>query len=306
MAMRLDYVVRETTNNLLRNLLLTVASIITFGVSLGILGGALLFVAGVDHAFERWKDGVEFIVYMQPGADQEKIDQVEGKLAASPQVSDITFVDTEKTFKEFQQLFRDDPDIVASVEPQDLPQSFRVTPTNPQSNVVSELGQSFQNEPGVYKVEFALGAVKQMESFLSNLSTFFIVLAVVLLVATALLIVFMIQTAVFARRRDRSATPGGGNQLVHQDSLHPRGGGARPHRVGGCHRRPVGAHLGVAHQLRQQGRAVVLRGDLVDRRQRRLGDAASDRRGVGRRCDRLDAVGLLVSEDLVRPGMVAR
>ena len=110
MAMRLDYVIRETTNNLLRNLLLTVASIITFGVSLGILGGALLFVAGVDHAFERWKDGVEFIVYMQPGADQEKIDQVEGKLAASPQVADISFVDTEKTFEEFQQLFRDDPD----------------------------------------------------------------------------------------------------------------------------------------------------------------------------------------------------
>ena len=41
MAMRLDYVVRETSNNLLRNLLLTVASIITFGVSLGILCGAL-------------------------------------------------------------------------------------------------------------------------------------------------------------------------------------------------------------------------------------------------------------------------
>lgn len=35
MAMRLDYVVRETSNNPLRNLLLTVASIITFGVSLG-------------------------------------------------------------------------------------------------------------------------------------------------------------------------------------------------------------------------------------------------------------------------------
>lgn len=202
MAMRLDYVVRETSNNLLRNLLLTVASIITFGVSLGILGGALLFVAGVDHAFERWKDGVEFIVYMQPGADQEKIDQVKGKLAASPQVSDIKFVDTGATFKEFQQLFRDDPDIVASVKPQDLPQSFRVTPTNPQSNVVSELGQSFQNEPGVYKVEFALDAVKQMERFLKNLSTFFIVLAVVLLMATALLIVFMIQTGVFARRRE--------------------------------------------------------------------------------------------------------
>lgn len=91
---------------------------------------------------------------------------------------------------------------MASVKPQDLPQSFRVTPTNPQSNVVSELGQSFQNEPGVYKVEFALDAVKQMERFLKNLSTFFIVLAVVLLMATALLIVFMIQTAVFARRRE--------------------------------------------------------------------------------------------------------
>ena len=38
MAVRVDYVVRETTNNLLRNLLLTFASVITFTVSLGILG----------------------------------------------------------------------------------------------------------------------------------------------------------------------------------------------------------------------------------------------------------------------------
>lgn len=117
---------------------------------LGILGGALLFVAGVDHVLERWKDGVEFIVYMQPGADQEKIDQVKGK-AASPQVSDIKFVDTWATFKEFQQLFRDDPDIVASVKPQDLPQSFRVTPTSIPSPTWCRSWGRAQNEPACTK-----------------------------------------------------------------------------------------------------------------------------------------------------------
>lgn len=202
MAIRVDYVVKETTNNLLRNMLLTFASVITFTVSLGIMGGAILVKAGVDHAFARWRDGVDFIVYMNPGASKEQIDTIRSELEASPQVDSIKFVDTEATFKEFQELFKDDPQITENVNPEDLPQSFRVKPKNPNSAVVEEVGQTFENRPGVYRVDFAAEAIRALERTFGRLSTMFVALAFVLLAASFLLIMFMIQAAVFARRRE--------------------------------------------------------------------------------------------------------
>lgn len=202
MAIRVDYVVRETTNNLLRNLLLTFASVITFTVSLGIMGGAVLVKDGVDHAFVRWRNDVEFIVYMQPGATKEQIDAVRKELNSSPQVKSIQFVDAEATYKEFKDMFKDEPQITENVDAQQLPQSFRVRPKNPRSQIVAELGQSFENRKGVYKVDFPAAAIRDLERTFDQLSTMFVALAIVLLVASFLLIMFMIQAAVFARRRE--------------------------------------------------------------------------------------------------------
>ena len=202
MAVRVDYVVRETTNNLLRNLLLTFASVITFTVSLGILGGAVLVKAGVDNAFAKWRDDVEFIVYLKPEANKEQIDAVGEELKSSPQVASVEFVDTEATFKEFKELFKDDPQITENVNAEDLPQSYRVRPKNPRSEIVAELGKSFENREGVYEVQFAAEAIRQLERTFDRLSTMFVILAVVLLFASCLLIMYMIHAAVFARRRE--------------------------------------------------------------------------------------------------------
>ena len=202
MAIRFDYVLRETANNLVRNLLLSLASIITFTVSLGILGGAVLAIKAIDHAFEKWRDGVEFIVYMKPGVEQDKIKAVEQALNDSPQVQGFDFVDTNETWKEFKEYFEDQPDITKALSPEELPQSFRVRPKDPKPEVTKVLGESFEDNSGVYKVEFPEETVKQLETTFSRLSTVFLILALVLLVASAMLIVFMIQTAVFARRRE--------------------------------------------------------------------------------------------------------
>ena len=74
--------VRETLRNLRRNLTLTLASILTVAVSLSLLGIALLLQRGVSNATDRWQDGVEFIVFLEPeitdgqlGLVQEEIER---------------------------------------------------------------------------------------------------------------------------------------------------------------------------------------------------------------------------------------
>ena len=67
--MRLDYLARETGQNLIRNWLLSIATVLIVTVSLTMFGiTVLLGFYGLDNAFIRWNNDVSFIVYMNVDA----------------------------------------------------------------------------------------------------------------------------------------------------------------------------------------------------------------------------------------------
>ena len=70
--MNLDYLLKETARNVRRNLTLTLASVLTVAVSLSLLGVALLLQKGVSNATDRWEDGVEFIIWIQPEISEDQ------------------------------------------------------------------------------------------------------------------------------------------------------------------------------------------------------------------------------------------
>ena len=88
------------------------------------------------------------------------------------------------------------------MSPADLPQSFRIRPKNPDSEGVAALGESFADRDDVYEVQFAPKALLALEGKFDRLGSMFVILALVLLSASLLMILFVIQVAVFARRRE--------------------------------------------------------------------------------------------------------
>ena len=79
MMAKLRYFGRETLISLRRNLLMTLAGIITVTVSLSVLGTALLVSRLVDHGTAKWKHGVRFEVFMNVDATQKA--RIEAALA---------------------------------------------------------------------------------------------------------------------------------------------------------------------------------------------------------------------------------
>lgn len=195
-------VVRMANKNRLRILLLALASLIIFTVSLGGVGGAVWAKASTRPTSDKWRDGVEVIVYVKPEATQEQIAAIGEELKRSSEVETVEFVGVEATFKDFQELFKDDPQIRENVSPADLPQSFRIRPKNPDSEGVAALGESFADRDDVYEVQFAPKALLALEGKFDRLGSMFVILALVLLSASLLMILFVIQVAVFARRRE--------------------------------------------------------------------------------------------------------
>jgi cell division transport system permease protein len=204
MAIKLDYVARETATNLTRNITLTLASVLTVVVSLTLFGSAFMLNQGVNNANDRFKGGIEFIVYMQPNVTTEQRESIERDLQANPDIKDdgITYIDQDETYDEFRDLFEDSPQLIETVTPEILPPSFRIAPKVQDPEVVQALGEQFQDKPGVYDVVFAFEVVKRIQETFNKIGVRFFVASILLVLAALLLILNTIRVAMFARRRE--------------------------------------------------------------------------------------------------------
>ena len=202
MALKLNYVARETGSNLWRNVSLTIASVLTVAVSLFLFGVAQLVYHGVGNATARWKGGIEFIVFMKSQATQEQLDAVQNSLENSPQVKSVTFVDKKAAYEEFKTLFARSPEMIDVVKEDAMPPSFKIAPNTDDADVIQQLGKQFEDDPGVREVVFAFEAVRTMKNFSGVLRVVLLVGACVLLGVALLLILNAIRMAMFARRRE--------------------------------------------------------------------------------------------------------
>ena len=202
MAVRLDYVLKETGSNLVRNLTLTIASLLTVAIALAFVAVSFLIGTGINQSFRGLSQDVQLFVYMNPTATDEQIDSVARSLDENPQVDTVDFLDREATYAEFQRLFEDQPDFVDAIEAEDLPQSFRVKPTSTDADVVSSVGQEFEDLAGVLRVEYAAEYARQVQRSLTTLNSWVRIFGVALIFVSVLLIFNTIRTAVFARRRE--------------------------------------------------------------------------------------------------------
>jgi len=199
---KVDYAIRETASNLTRNFTITLASIMTVVVSLALVGASLMLRQGVQNATRRWQGGIEFVVFMNPNASQEQTDSVKKDLQDNPQIQRFTYVDQKASYTEFKQLFHDQPELIASVNPSDLPPSYRVVPVNKTEANINELGKIFGSKPGVKEVSYASATIRAVQELSQRLTVGIIVVALVLLGAAILLILNTIRMAMFARRRE--------------------------------------------------------------------------------------------------------
>ena len=202
MAINGNYVFRETTANLTRNITLTVASVLTVFVSLAILGCAVLVRQGAQNLTRQYEGGVEFIVYVDADITPSELAAVKASLVDNPGVKRAPYVDADATYKEFRKLFKGQETMLENVRKGDLPTSFRVEPRDKSVESVQELVRYYQKRPNVYYVSAATEVIREMKAITTFFNKGLSIFAGFLLVASSLLILNTIRTAMFARRRE--------------------------------------------------------------------------------------------------------
>jgi cell division transport system permease protein len=116
-----QYFVKETTNNLWRNRLMTLAAILTVGVSLALAGSALLLRQGVSSASSELRGGVPLTIFMNADATPGQLVAVRSELQRDSEVKSIRFYGKAQSFAEFKRMFAGEPDLLHSVTENDLP-----------------------------------------------------------------------------------------------------------------------------------------------------------------------------------------
>ncbi|GIU86901.1 MAG: cell division protein FtsX [Acidimicrobiia bacterium] len=197
---RLAYFVRETLISLRRNLLMTLAGIITVAVSLALFGGIRLVQRVVDHGTSKWKDGVELEIFMEVDAGEAQIADVRAQLEADEDVRSFEFLTKEDAYEEFKRIFRDQPALIESTTPDALPTSFRVAPT--EAELTEQVKRRFESVPGVDEVITPEEQIEKILDITRWINFVFTAMAVVLLASSIFLIVNTIRLATFARRRE--------------------------------------------------------------------------------------------------------
>jgi cell division transport system permease protein len=201
------YFVRETWISLRRNLMMTIAGIITVMISLCLFGGIRLVKDTVDHGTEKWKHGVQLEIFMKVkssknavGASDQQISDMKNALAHDPNVKSYHFVDHPEAYDRFKKEFANNPALLETVTPDVLPVSFLVVPQT--AKLTQNIDLAYRDYPGVDSINTAAEAVKRLLSVTHWISVFFVVISVALLLSSLFLIVNTIRLATFARRRE--------------------------------------------------------------------------------------------------------
>ena len=201
--MKFDYIFRETTNNLRRNITLSIAAIVTVGVSLALFGSTLLVGQGVDNVSQRWNDGIEVIAFLKADVTDDQRSAIEDFIKDSPEVGDWRYVNLEESHQEALRLFERNEALRTKIENGSrVPDSYRLSPKSKDINLMRSLGDQLLAQPGVELVTDESESVKTITAVSHFAQLAMLVVGVGLLVAALLLILNAIRMAMFARRRE--------------------------------------------------------------------------------------------------------
>ncbi|QXG75233.1 permease-like cell division protein FtsX [Modestobacter sp. L9-4] len=199
--MRVNFVLSEVAAGLRRNLTMTVAMILTTGISLGLMGTGLLIANMIGDMREIYYDKIQVSIYLADGITDPQRDAIAAQLGASPEVKDYVYESKADAYQRFTQQFQEQPALIANTPEDALPESFRVELVNPERYEV--IAQQFPvGQNGIEDVRDEGDFLDRLFSLLNGARNGTLAVALVQALAALLLISNTIQLAAFNRRNE--------------------------------------------------------------------------------------------------------
>jgi cell division transport system permease protein len=207
MSARWRYILQEALVGLRRNLMMTVAVILSVTVSLTLLGAGLLLSRQVELAAGEWADKIEVSIFLCDGRQcaaitDEQREELQQSLESEPIVAEVFFESKQEAYERFTEQFRNEPELVETVTPDALPASLRVKLADPEQFGV--IRDKYAAWPGVEDIVDQREFLEEFLGFARVIQQSALAVAVIQLIAASVLIANTIRVAAFARREQTS------------------------------------------------------------------------------------------------------
>jgi cell division transport system permease protein len=202
MPISVGYVARETATNLWRNRLMAFAAILTVGVSLSLVGTALLLRQAVNNQLTSLNANIDLQIFLNANVSTQLQQTLEQTVRQTPQIKSVKYLDHEQSYELMKRLFASNPTVVSVLSPSTTPPVFQVTLVHP--GEAATVANLFTGQPGVYQVEYPAKSIHDLQVISNVVQIVLLVLALVLLVSAVVLILNAIRMAIFSRRREVS------------------------------------------------------------------------------------------------------
>jgi cell division transport system permease protein len=211
--MRANFVMSSVGTGMRRNLSMTIALVLNTTIALSFVGASLLARTEISKFKQRYENLINVSIYLcpsktpQPPCTQQttaaQVAAIKTKLDNDPIVKSEKFINEDQAF---QLIKAQQPESVAKfLEPGTFPASFTVHLYNVQRDypkLVAEYGNG--NLPGVGQVANAIDTINTLLNIIDGVRWLALVVALIVLIASLLLMANTIQVAAAQRRNETS------------------------------------------------------------------------------------------------------
>lgn len=196
-----EFYVREAARSLVRNRLMTLASISTVALSLLILGVFLLGAVNLNHIADTLESQVEVTAYLDDKLTDTQTAELAARVKELPGVREATFVSKDEALERLKEQFGERRDLLTAVEKNNpLRNAVEVRTVTPED--VKPVVEELKALPGVAKVSFKEEIITRLFALTRAIRYAGFAVALLLVGATVFLISNTIRLTVFARRRE--------------------------------------------------------------------------------------------------------
>src|SRR5947209_18945125 len=205
--MGLHFFLRESLRSLRRNAVPSFAAAARVLVTLLVLGVFIPVVQATTGAANSVRSKVLLDVYMKTGAKPADDTRVKALIARTPHVKAVQFVSKQQAYEQERQR---NPEAYALLGSNPLPDTFRVTPDDPAKigairdalSPVTPSGARAAADPSIDEVKNRRDETEKILTATRVVKLTMAVLAVLLVLASVLLVSNTIRLSLFSRRRE--------------------------------------------------------------------------------------------------------
>ncbi len=196
---RFRLVFSEAVRSIGANLSTSIAATMTVLIGMLLLGLSIALGSWVVSWSNHVKSELQVQVFFVDAVTPKQVNAVGAKLATDVRVSDYQFVSKTEALKRMKKKY---PALTANLPSNPLPASFEVTPANAEDVKVIARDLRLAKFAGVEKIKDGQQTSKRILQVGKWISYVFIVMVIVLLVASVILIANTIRLSIFSRRRE--------------------------------------------------------------------------------------------------------